>query len=79
MDFELTLEERAEIKESLLYLHSQIDRSRALLQVVVVEVVPDVPLPAEEDVERWLTTGRWNQLRKTAKHALVTGLAKAGL
>ncbi len=80
MELNFTEEQEAEIKEKLLRMHSQIDRSRKL----VVAMTPpepelEVPPPEDKDVEIWLSTGKWSSFHKTARHLISTGTAKVGL
>lgn len=62
---ELTDEERAEIKECLLNMHSKIDHTRGLLA--------PPPRPKEVSVVvEWVRTGKWDSLRDAVKLALTT-------
>ena len=73
MELAITHEEEVLVKEQLLYMQAQIDRSRQLLQVHAVPMQSIVTSPCGVQVEQWLETGEWRSFRKTVQHVLTMG------
>jgi hypothetical protein len=95
MQVELTKEEEIAIKDQLRCMHAKLHCSHETIRSCLKRVQDKAEAkeaaeaeeavltpPSEEgveEVEDWLRTGKWNHLRKTARHAVSTGLAKVGL